>query len=64
MATSVAFLGNAVRALQDADVIAFTRLDGWPRLPIFLAQATGYWPTRETVIAQAALIAVYLRGRV
>ena len=31
MATSVAFLGNAVHALQAADVIAFTRLAGWPR---------------------------------
>jgi high-affinity iron transporter len=62
MATSVAFLGNAVSALQVADVISFTRLDSWPHLPIFLAQATGYSPTQETVIAQAALSAVYLSG--
>ena len=53
MATSVAFLGNAIRALQDADVIGFTRLESWPHLPIFLAQATGYSPTQETLIAQA-----------
>ena len=62
MATSVAFLGNAIAALQVADVIGFTRLESWPHLPIFLAQATGYSPTRETVIAQAALSAVYLAG--
>jgi high-affinity iron transporter len=62
MATSVAFLGNAVSALQVADVISFTRLESWPHLPIFLAQATGYSPTQETVIAQAALSAVYLSG--
>ncbi len=64
MATSVAFLGNAISALQVADVISFTRLESWPHLPIFLAQATGYSPTRETVIAQAALLAVYLAGAV
>lgn len=62
MATSVAFLGNAVSALQVSDVIAFTRLESWPHLPIFLAQATGYSPTRETVIAQGLLGAVYLAG--
>ena len=36
MATSVAFLGNAIAALQVADVIGFTRLESWPHLPIFL----------------------------
>ena len=64
MATSVAFLGNAVSALQIADVISFTRLESWPHLPIFLAQATGYTPTQETIIAQAALITVYLAGAI
>ena len=62
MATSVAFLGNAVGALQVSDVLSFTRLESWPHLPIFLAQATGYSPTLETVLAQAALTAVYLGG--
>ena len=64
MVTSVAFLGNAVAALQAADVIGYHRLTTWPRLPIFLSQATGYWPTRETVVAQVALTAVYLIGGV
>ena len=60
MATSVAFLGNAVRALQQADVVRLTKLGGWPNLPIFLSQALGYWPSRQTVGAQAVLAAIYL----
>ncbi len=61
MATSVAFLGNAVHTLQAADVISYRRTSG-PRLPIFLAEATGVWPTAPSLIAQAALAAVYLAG--
>jgi high-affinity iron transporter len=64
MATSVAFLGNAVRSLQEADVIGLTPLHGWPRAPIFLSQALGYWPSRETVLTQAALTLVYVAGAV
>ncbi|HSV66770.1 MAG TPA: FTR1 family protein [Mycobacteriales bacterium] len=62
MATSVAFLGNAVRSLQTADLVALSPLDGWPRAPIFLAQAVGYWPSVQTVVAQALLVGVYLLG--
>jgi high-affinity iron transporter len=61
MATSVAFLGNAMHTLQAADVIAYRRTSG-PRLPIFLAEATGIWPTVPSLVAQAALTAVYLGG--
>ncbi|HEV7865071.1 MAG TPA: hypothetical protein VGR20_20410, partial [Acidimicrobiia bacterium] len=64
MATSVAFLGNAVRSLQEADVIGLTPLQSWPRAPIFLSQALGYWPSRETILTQAALTAVYVAGAV
>jgi high-affinity iron transporter len=64
MATSVAFLGNAISALQIADVIGFTRIDSLPHLPIFLAQATGYSPTEETILAQALLSAVYISGAI
>jgi high-affinity iron transporter len=64
MATSVAFLGNAVRSLQEADVIGLTPLRGWPRAPIFLSQALGYWPSKETVLTQAALALVYVAGAV
>lgn len=62
MATSVAFLGNAVRSLQTADLIGLTPLAGWPRAPIFLSQALGYWPSMQTLGAQAVLIIVYLSG--
>jgi high-affinity iron transporter len=62
MLTSVTFLGNAVHALQAGDLIAYHRLDSWPRLPIFLSQVTGYWPTVQSVIAQIALSAIYLIG--
>jgi high-affinity iron transporter len=62
MATSVAFLGNAIRSLQEADVIALHRWPDWPRAPIFLSQSLGYWPSRETISAQLALITVYLIG--
>jgi high-affinity iron transporter len=62
MATSVAFLGNAVRSLQTADLVALTPLAGWPRAPIFLAQALGYWPSVQTLASQAGLIVVYVAG--
>ena len=62
MATSVAFLGNAVHALQAADRVAFTPLAGWPRPPIFLSEATGYWPTVQTVTAQIVLTGIYVMG--
>jgi high-affinity iron transporter len=62
MATSVAFLGNAFHTLQAADVIPYHRLDGWPRPSIFLAEATGYWPTVASVAAQISLTDVYLIG--
>jgi high-affinity iron transporter len=64
MATSVAFLGNAMRSLQEADKIGLTPLSGWPRLSIFLAQATGYYPTLQSVLAQALLSALYIAGAV
>jgi high-affinity iron transporter len=62
MATSVAFLGNAMHTLQSADVITYHRLNGWPRLSIFLAEATGYWPTLPSVLAQIALTLIYAMG--
>jgi high-affinity iron transporter len=64
MVTSVAFLGNAVRSLQEADMIGLHRWSDWPRAPIFLAQSLGYWPSRETILAQAALATVYVLGAV
>jgi high-affinity iron transporter len=64
MLTSVTFLGNAVHALQAGDLIAYHRLDSWPRIPIFLSQVTGYWPTLQSVVAQIALLAIYIVGAV
>jgi high-affinity iron transporter len=62
MALSVAFIGNAVRALQEAAMIPVTFLAGVPRLPIFLAELTGWHPTSQTLLAQAALTLVYVAG--
>lgn len=60
---SVAFTGNAVRSLQEGDVIAVTPIDaGWARLPIFLAELTGIHPTWEGLVTQAALLLVFVLG--
>ena len=64
MATSVAVLGNAMRGLQEATILNLHVLEGWPNLPIFLAQAVGYYPTLPSVLAQAALTGVYVLGAV
>jgi high-affinity iron transporter len=61
MVTSIALLGNAVQTLQAADVLTYRRTSG-PRLPIFLAEATGIGPTVWSLLAQALLAAVYLGG--
>jgi high-affinity iron transporter len=62
MATSVALVGNAMRALQEAAVLDVHFLPGWPNLPIFLAQATGYYPTLPSVLAQVILTVIYVAG--
>jgi high-affinity iron transporter len=60
---SVAFAGNAVRALQEVDVIDSTPVEGdWARLPIFLAELTGIHPTTQGIAVQAALLGVYVLG--
>jgi len=64
MITSVTFIGNAVHALQAGDLIAYHRLDSWPRLPIFLSQVTGYWNTVQSIVAQAVLSLIYILGAV
>jgi len=64
MLTSVAVLGNAMRALQEAAILDLHFLDSWPSLPIFLAQATGYYPTLPSVLAQGVLLAVYVIGAI
>lgn len=64
MALSVAFIGNAVRALQQAAYLSVTFLEDVPRLPIFLADLTGWHPTRESLLAQALLASIYILGAV
>jgi high-affinity iron transporter len=63
MLLSVAFVGNAVRSLQEADVVSITPIhDGWATLPIFLAELTGIHPTTQSVGAQAVLLLIYVLG--
>lgn len=64
MVLSVALVGNAIRALQEATVVPITFLEGAPRLPIFLADLTGWHPTLQTILAQAALALVYIGGAI
>src|SRR3954463_6420764 len=60
---SVAFVGNAVRSLQSADLLAATPVS-WPRLPVFLAELTGIHPTSQGLVVQAVLLGVYVVGAV
>ena len=60
---SIAFMGNAIREFQEVGYISTTHLIGTvPRLDINLATMTGIHPTVETIVAQIALLAVYLVG--
>ena len=60
---SIAFIGNAVREFQEVGYIGTTHMIGIiPRLDINLATMTGIHPTLETVIAQFALLSVYVIG--
>lgn len=60
---SIAFMGNAVRELQELGVVPTTPLFGLvPRLDINLATMTGIHPTLESVVAQVILLAIYLIG--
>jgi high-affinity iron transporter len=62
---SVAFAGNAVYALQAGDYVGVTPIDGgWARLPLYLAELTGIHPTRQGLVVQAVLLAVYVAGAV
>ncbi|HVF53353.1 MAG TPA: FTR1 family protein [Actinomycetota bacterium] len=64
MVVSVAFAGNAVRGFQEAAMIPVTYLESLPRLPIFVAHLTGWYPTRETITAQVLLTLVYIGGAI
>jgi high-affinity iron transporter len=62
MVLSVAFVGNAVRGFQEATYLPVTHIESLPDLPIFIAQLTGWYPTRETILAQGVLAFVYVIG--
>jgi high-affinity iron transporter len=64
MVVSVAFAGNAVRGFQEAALVPVTYLESLPRLPIFLSHLIGWYPTRETILAQGALALVYAVGAI
>lgn len=64
MVVSVAFIGNAVRGFQEAALLPVNYVESLPKLPIFVSHLTGWYPTRETILAQAALTLVYLLGAV
>jgi len=60
---SIAFMGNAVRELQELGIVSTTPLVGIvPRLDINLATMTGIHPTLESVIAQIVLLSIYVIG--
>ena len=60
---SIAFMGNAVKELQELGVVPITQLIGIVlRLDINLATMTGIHPTLESFIAQFVLLSVYLIG--
>ena len=60
---SVAFSGNAVRSLQEADVVSATPVHaGWARPPVFVAELTGIHPTQQGLWTQAVLLAVFASG--
>lgn len=60
---SIAFMGNAVRELQELGIVPTTPLVGVvPRLDINLATMTGIHPTLESIIAQFVLLSIYLIG--
>jgi high-affinity iron transporter len=60
---SIAFIGNALRELQDIGYLPTTHMIGIiPRLDINVATMTGIHPTLETVVAQIVLLLVYVAG--
>ncbi len=59
---SVALIGRGVRVLQKIDYVPLTRMDGVGVPNPFLQDVLGFYPTWETVLAQVALLMVYILG--
>ena len=49
------FIGKGIRELQEGNVIGITVLRGWPSVP-----SMGIFPSMETLVAQAILLALFL----
>jgi high-affinity iron transporter len=60
---SVAFVGNAVLSLQEADYLAATPV-AHPRLPVFLAELTGIHPTKQGLLIQGVMLGIYVLGAI
>ena len=58
---SIAFVGNAVLSLQEADYLTATPV-AHPRLPVFLAELTGIHPTKQGLIIQGVMLGIYILG--
>jgi len=56
-ALAVVLTGKGLAALQEAGMLGVTPLAGWPRSPML-----GLFPTLETMLAQAAMIALLAVG--
>ena len=54
---AVVLAGKGVAALQEAGMLGVSPLSGWPRSPML-----GVYPTLETLLAQAAMIALLVAG--
>ena len=48
------FIGKGIRELQEGNVIGITVLKGWPSVP-----SMGIFPSMETLVAQAVLLALF-----
>jgi high-affinity iron transporter len=64
MIVSVAFIGNAIRGFQEAALLPVNYVESLPKLPIFVSHLTGWYPTKETIMAQGALTLIYVLGAV
>ncbi|MGQ0660346.1 FTR1 family protein [Sphingosinicella sp.] len=54
---AVVLAGKGMAALQEAGMVGVSPLDGWPRSPVL-----GVYPTLESMLAQAAMVALLAIG--
>jgi high-affinity iron transporter len=61
MLLALVFTGFGIRGLQTAGLVSATPVPGFPELP-FLQLYLGLFPTWETLLAQAALVLLFVGG--